>query len=78
MDFILLVHPRNTPDNDNLPFGQWDIIAKFSAASVDAAKTTASVSTKAYLLDHPRTISLLTQLHSRFGLTTMTLQQDDF
>ena len=78
MDFILLVHPRNTPDNDNVPLGQWDCVAKFSAVTVDAARQTAMTSMKAYLLDHPRTISLLTQLHSRFGLLGMTLQQDDF
>ena len=78
MEFVLLAHVRNQPDNDNLPLAQWDAIAKFSAVSVDVAKTSAATTTKSYFVDHSKAITLLAQLHSRFGLMPMTLQQDDF
>lgn len=78
MEFVILVHPRNVADNDNVPLTDWECIAKFSAPSIAMARTTAIATTQAYLLDHPRTIAIVAQFHSRFGLSVMTLKQEDF
>ena len=77
MDFVLFVHPRNLTNDDDVPLSQWTCITKFPAPTLNDAQKIAAISMEAYLLDYPRANAVLAQLITRFGLTSITLNQTD-